>query len=109
MLKSVFNSWLLDFAPVISFGIIFFSPFPGVRTYHGYVPGVVSLQRYGMVPQVAIVSLPLRTGTAAVYRTYHSLVYITWYQVCSLLSSFFHRWALLIVACVVTTGYISGK
>ena len=43
----------------------FSSSCSGVRMYHGYVPGVMSLQviRDG-IPQPVIVPLPLRTGTA---------------------------------------------
>ena len=64
--------------------------------HHGYVPGVISLQvmRDG-APQLAVLPLPLRTGTAV--------------HVLFLLSSTGTFTVLLSVACVVTTGYTSGK
>ena len=60
--------------------------------YHGYVPGVISLQviRDGL-RQVTLVPLSLRTGTAA-----HVFFYLR-----SSIETFV---ILLTVACVVTTG-----
>ena len=56
--------------------------------YHGYVPGVISLQVIrGGIPQVAIVALLSRTGTAV-----HVL-----FGLLSAIETF-------IVACVVATG-----
>ena len=61
--------------------------------YHGYVPGVISQQvRRDRVRQVVIVPLPLRTGTAV-------------YLLFCLLSSI----ETFIVACFVTTGWISER
>ena len=56
--------------------------------YHGYVPGVISLQVIrGGIPQVAIVALPSRAGTA-VYVLFCLLFAIETF----------------IVACVMATG-----
>ena len=71
---------------------LFFSPlFPVyVYTYHGYVPGVISLQviRDG-IPQLAIVPFPLRAGTAVhVYLVLFSSI------------------ETLFVACFIATGKI---
>ena len=95
VVKFITTDWCL-------LSVVFFSSLFRVYVYtyhtgmhHGcYVPGVISLQQYGMgVPQVAIVPLPLRAGTEVQVLCY------------SLPST--RRTS--IVACVVTTGYISGK
>ena len=61
--------------------------------YHGYVPGVVSLQvmRDG-VPKLVIVPFPLRTGAAG-----HAIFCL------------FSSMQTLFEACLVMTGKISGK
>ena len=87
-------SFLGPFLP--SFALIYaslynslFSPAcSGVRLYHGYVPGVISLQvTRGGIPQVAIVALPSRTGTAV-----------------HVLFCLFSSIETFIVACVLTPG-----
>lgn len=43
--------------------------------YRGYVPGVISLQViWDVIPQVAIVPLPLRTGTGTAVRPWYGII-----------------------------------